>query len=42
MLCLDDCFTTIMLTQPAEITQFIFGQPLSGLWQGIDVAARFV
>jgi hypothetical protein len=29
MLCLDDCFTTTIMPQPAEITQFIFGQPLS-------------
>ena len=29
ILCLDDCFTTTIITQPTEITQFIFGQPLS-------------
>jgi hypothetical protein len=29
MLCLDDCITTAIITQPTEITQFIFGQPLS-------------
>jgi hypothetical protein len=28
ILCLDDCFTTTIMTQLAEITQFIFGQPL--------------
>src|SRR6516164_7296976 len=28
-LCLDDCFATTILTQLTEITQFIFGQPLS-------------
>src|SRR5258707_5046698 len=29
ILCLDDCFTTTIMPQPSEITQFIFGQPLS-------------
>src|SRR6516164_7513344 len=29
MLCLDDCFATTTMPQPTEITQFIFGQPLS-------------
>jgi hypothetical protein len=29
MLCLDDCFDTTIISQPTEITQFIFGQPLS-------------
>jgi hypothetical protein len=29
ILCLDDCFDTTIMTQPTEITQFIFGQPLS-------------
>src|SRR6516165_4501895 len=29
ILCLDDCFPTTIMPQPAEITQFIFGQPLS-------------
>jgi hypothetical protein len=28
-LCLDDCFTTLIMPQPTEITQFIFGQSLS-------------
>jgi hypothetical protein len=28
MMCLDDCYTTTMMPQPTEITQFIFGQPL--------------
>jgi hypothetical protein len=28
MLGLDDCFTTTIMPQPTEITQFIFGQPL--------------
>src|SRR6202011_6221410 len=28
ILCLDDCFTTTIMPQPTEITQFIFGQPL--------------
>src|SRR5262249_51089635 len=28
MLCLDDCFATAIITQPTEITQFIFSQPL--------------
>jgi len=28
ILCLDDCLATTIMTQPAEITQFIFGQPL--------------
>ena len=27
---LGDCLTTAILAQPTEITQFIFGQPLSG------------
>jgi hypothetical protein len=31
ILCLDDCLATTIMPQPAEITQFIFGQPLSGL-----------
>jgi hypothetical protein len=29
ILCLDDCFNTTIMPQPTEITQFIFGQPLS-------------
>jgi hypothetical protein len=29
ILCLDDCFNTTIMLQPTEITQFIFGQPLS-------------
>jgi len=29
ILCSDDCFTTTIMPQPTEITQFIFGQPLS-------------
>jgi hypothetical protein len=29
MLCLDDCFATTTMPQLTEITQFIFGQPLS-------------
>ena len=29
MLCLDDCVATTTMPQPTEITQFIFGQPLS-------------
>jgi len=29
MLCLDDCFATTIMPQPTEITQFIFGRPLS-------------
>jgi hypothetical protein len=29
MLCLDDCLTTTIMPQLTEITQFIFGQPLS-------------
>jgi len=28
ILCLDDCLATTIMPQPAEITQFIFGQPL--------------
>jgi hypothetical protein len=31
MLCLDDCFPTIMMSQPTEITQFISNQPLSAV-----------
>ena len=31
MMCLDDCYTTTIMPQPTEITQFIFGQPLSVL-----------
>jgi hypothetical protein len=27
ILCLGDCFNTTIMTQPTEITQFIFGQP---------------
>jgi hypothetical protein len=30
-LCLDDYFSTTIMPQPTEITQFIFGQPLSGM-----------
>src|SRR6516164_4477341 len=29
MLCLDDCVATTTMPQPTEITQFIFGQPIS-------------
>src|SRR6516162_4416742 len=29
ILCLDDCFATTTMPQLTEITQFIFGQPLS-------------
>src|SRR6516162_11380690 len=29
MLCLDVCIVTTTMPQPTEITQFIFGQPLS-------------
>jgi hypothetical protein len=29
ILCLDDCFLTTIMSQPTEITQFIFGRPLS-------------
>jgi hypothetical protein len=29
ILCLDDCSTTTIMPQPAEITQFIFGRPLN-------------
>jgi hypothetical protein len=28
ILCLDDCFATTIMTQPTEITQFIFGRLL--------------
>jgi hypothetical protein len=28
ILCLDDCVATTIMTQPTEITQFIFGRPL--------------
>ena len=28
-MCLGDCFNTTIVPQPTEITQFIFGQPLS-------------
>jgi hypothetical protein len=28
ILCLDDCFLTTIMSQPTEITQFIFGRPL--------------
>jgi hypothetical protein len=28
ILCLDDCFATTIMSQLAEITQFIFGRPL--------------
>src|SRR5207244_592486 len=31
ILCLDDCSNTTIMPQPAEITQFIFGQPLRHL-----------
>jgi len=31
ILCLDDCFATTIMPQLTEITQFIFGQPLSGV-----------
>jgi len=31
ILCLDDCLATTIMPQPAEITQFIFGQPLSAI-----------
>jgi hypothetical protein len=31
ILCLDDCFATTIMPQLTEITQFIFGRPLS-LW----------
>src|SRR5215472_3825094 len=34
MLCLVDWFDTTMLSQLTEITQFIFGQPLSKLLAG--------
>jgi hypothetical protein len=27
---LDDCLATTIMPQPAEITEFIFGQPLKG------------
>jgi hypothetical protein len=30
ILCLDDCFNTTIMSQLTEITQFIFGQPLTG------------
>ena len=45
-LCLDDCFATTILTQLTEITQFIFGQPLSRpkercrLWLGTRLGGR--
>jgi len=33
ILCLDDCLATTIMPQPAEITQFIFGQPLSRVFE---------
>jgi hypothetical protein len=30
ILCLDDCSTTTIMPQPAEMTQFIFGRPFRG------------
>jgi hypothetical protein len=38
ILCLDDCFTTAIMPQPSEITQFIFGQPLSAVRGGAGQA----
>ena len=41
ILCLNDCFATIIMPQPTEITQFIFGQPLSYTAQlGLPRAAQ--